>query len=317
MYGIKKDWEPAEQTKIFFLEDYEKAEARWCPGCGDHAILTAVRKLCRDEQLPPEKTVFVSGIGCSSRFPHYMKTYGFHSLHGRALPVASGVRARRPDLHVFAISGDGDSFAIGTGHWIHALRNNMNMTVLLFDNNIYGLTKGQDSPTSKVGTKSATHPRGTFMAPMNPMSIMLGITNLSFLAQTVDWNPVHLYETIAAAHAHKGLSFVRIYQRCPHFTPNLFTDPQKDPSLITYLEHKDGINLDPNIAKMFKNKVEHNPTDLNSARQLAEKDDTYTIGLFYRNESAPRLDDYSVEGLGMRTPAKIDALNSELDKFMV
>lgn len=317
MYGVKQDWEPAQQTRIFFLEDYEKANVRWCPGCGDHAVLTAVRKLCRDEQLPPEKTVFVSGIGCSSRFPHYMNTYGFHGLHGRALPVASGVRARRPDLHIFTITGDGDCCAIGTAHWIHALRYNMNMTVLLFDNNIYGLTKGQTSPTTKVGEKSATHPRGAFIEPINPMSIMLGINNLSFLAQTVDWNPPHLYATIRAAHAHKGLSFVHIYQRCPHFTPHIFTDPQKDSSLITYLEHKDGINVDANVAKMFKNKMAHNPSDRASARSFADDTEHYTIGLFYRNESVPRLDEYSVEGLGMRIPAKLEAMNAELDKFMV
>ena len=125
----------------YALEDYQSAVPRWCVGCGDHSVLTAVQRLCRDEKLTPEKTVFVSGIGCSSRFPHYMNTYGFHGLHGRALPIAEGIKVRRPDLNVFVIMGDGDCCSIGTAHWIHAIRYNMNMTVLMLDNGIYGLTK--------------------------------------------------------------------------------------------------------------------------------------------------------------------------------
>ncbi|HUF08539.1 MAG TPA: thiamine pyrophosphate-dependent enzyme, partial [Rhodothermales bacterium] len=127
--------------EYYDLETYQSAAPRWCPGCGDHAILTAVQKLCRDEQLPPEKTVFVAGIGCGSRFPHYMRTYGFHGLHGRALPIAEGVKIRRPDLNVFVAMGDGDCCSIGTAHWIHALRYNMNMVAMVFDNEIYGMTK--------------------------------------------------------------------------------------------------------------------------------------------------------------------------------
>ena len=136
------------------LEDYQSGVPRWCTGCGDNAILTAVQRLCRDENLRPEKTVFVSGIGCSSRFPHYMRTYGFHGIHGRALPIAEGVKMARPDLHVFVNTGDGDCCSIGAAHWIHAVRYNMNMTLMLHDNQIYGLTKMQASPTSPIGTKS-------------------------------------------------------------------------------------------------------------------------------------------------------------------
>ena len=142
------------------LEDYEGCGPRWCTGCGDLAILTAVQRLCRDEQLPREKTVFVSGIGCSSRFPHYMGTYGFHGLHGRALPIAEGIKMRRPDLHVFVNTGDGDCCSIGAAHWLHAARYNMDMTVMMHDNNIYGLTNKQASPTSPRGTRSNTTPRG-------------------------------------------------------------------------------------------------------------------------------------------------------------
>ena len=138
------------------LEDYQSGVPRWCTGCGDNAILAAVQRLCRDEELRPEKTVFVSGIGCSSRFPHYMKTYGFHGIHGRALPVAEGIKLARPDLDVFVNTGDGDCCSIGAAHWIHAIRYNMNMTVFLHDNQIYGLTKKQASPTSPHRHSRAT-----------------------------------------------------------------------------------------------------------------------------------------------------------------
>jgi hypothetical protein len=181
------------------LEDYQSGVPRWCTGCGDNAILAAVQRLCRDEQLRPEKTVFVSGIGCSSRFPHYMKTYGFHGIHGRALPVAEGVRFARPDLHVFVNTGDGDCCSIGAAHWIHALRYNMNMTVFLHDNQIYGLTKMQASPTSPIGTKSNTTPRGSYLEALQPLSVTLGVENVSFVAQTVDWIPEIMYDIVKAA----------------------------------------------------------------------------------------------------------------------
>ncbi len=145
--------------RAFTLDDYAGAMPRWCPGCGDHGILTAVERLLEAEQLLPERTVFVSGIGCSSRFPHYLRTYGFHGIHGRALPVAMGVKLRRPDLHVFAVMGDGDCCSIGAAHWVHATRYNANITALLLDNEIYGLTKNQTSPTTPLGHPSNTQPR--------------------------------------------------------------------------------------------------------------------------------------------------------------
>ncbi len=171
------------------LEDYQGGVPRWCSGCGDNAILAAVQRLCRDENLAPERTVFVSGIGCSSRFPHYMKTYGFHGIHGRAFPIAEGVKFARPDLHVFVNTGDGDCCSIGAAHWIHALRYNMNLTVILHDNHVYGLTKKQASPTSPVGFKSNTTPRGSVLLPLNPLTVTLGVENVSFVAQAVDWMP--------------------------------------------------------------------------------------------------------------------------------
>ena len=151
---------------------------RWCNGCGDNAILAAVQRLCRDEDLAPEHTVFVSGIGCSSRFPHYMKTYGFHGIHGRAFPIAEGVKMARPDLNVFVNTGDGDCCSIGAAHWIHAIRYNMNLTVILHDNHVYGLTKKQASPTSPIGMKSNTTPRGAMLEALNPLTVTLGVQNV-------------------------------------------------------------------------------------------------------------------------------------------
>lgn len=317
MYGLKKDWEVEGPQRVFMLGDYVSAEPRWCPGCGDHAVLTAVQRLARDQQMPPEKTVVVSGIGCSSRFPHYMRTYGFHGLHGRALPLACGVRSRRPDLHLFVVTGDGDCCAIGMGHWVHALRYNMNMTILLFDNNIYGLTKAQTSPTTKRGANSMTHPQGSFFVPLNPISLALGVSNVSFVAQTVDWNPPHVYATIQAAQAHQGTSFIRIFQRCPHFTADVFAEAQRDPSQVLLMRHPQGVKVDESVAKLFKNQVEHDPRDINRAREIADHEELFPIGLFYRNENAERYEQSTAQGLGMSPVEKISALNRVLDRFMV
>ncbi len=305
------------QTRTCTLEDYQGAEARWCPGCGDHAVLNAVQRLARDKQLPPEKTVVVSGIGCSSRFPHYVKTYGFHGLHGRAFPVACGVRSRRPDLHVFMVTGDGDCCAIGTAHWIHAIRYNMNLTVLLLDNNIYGLTKNQTSPTTRIGERSNTHPKGSFLSPLNPISVTLGITNASFVAQTIDWNPPHFYETIRAAYEHQGTSFVRVLQRCPHFTAHVFAEAQRDYSQVLLMNHRDGIPLDEPVQRLFPNRMEHDPRNLAEARMLAERNDAYPIGLFYRNTDALRYDHATSQGIGMSQSDKLAAVEEALERFAV
>lgn len=317
MFGLKSDCIFEVPEEYYTLADYESATARWCPGCGDHGILTSVQRLCSEKQLPPEKTVFVSGIGCSSRFPHYMKTYGFHGLHGRALPVASGIKFRRPDLHVFVATGDGDCCSIGTAHWIHAIRYNMNITVLLLDNEIYGLTKGQTSPTSNKGTVSNTNPRGSVLPPINPIQTTLGVSNVSFVAQTVDWNPAHLYATLEAAYEHPGFSFVRILQRCPVFQKDLFQEPITNPNMITLLTHQNGIHVDEQIAKMYKNVVEHDPTDMNKARELAEIHDRQVIGLLYQDKTKERYDLYGAHNLGISPEDKKRAINKELDKFAV
>ena len=317
MFGLRDDWDLELPPRYFTLEDYEGGEARWCPGCGDLAVLTAVQRICRDEQLEPEKVVAVSGIGCSSRFPHYMKTYGFHGLHGRALPVACGVKSRRPDLTVWVATGDGDCCSIGAGHWVHAIRYNMDMTVMLFDNAVYGLTKNQTSPTSPAGLHTNTHPRGAFLPPLNPISATLGFTNASFVAQTVDWNPPHLYATLREAYHHKGLSFVRILQRCPTYTQHLFDEIQNDPSKILLMTHERGVPADDAVKRLYKNKVEHDPSNLAEARELAERQDMVPVGIFFRDDTRPRYEEYSTQGLDMPVEGKLAALNRELDRFLV
>jgi len=318
MLGLKYDLCDLEVPDTYYsIEDYESSCARWCPGCGDHGILTAVQKLCREEQLPPEKTVFVSGIGCSSRFPHYMKTYGFHGLHGRAFPVASGVKFRRPDLDVFVVTGDGDCCSIGAGHWVHAIRYNINMVVLLFDNSIYGLTKKQTSPTSALGTKSNTHPRGSVLPPINPIQTTLGISNVSFVAQTTDWHPAHMYATIKKAHEHKGLSFVRIIQRCPIWMKGMNDTALNDPNAVTLLNHENGIELDPKVVKSFNNVIEHDPSDIHKAREYAELPNSVPVGLLYQNKNAYRYDEYGAHNLGMTNEERIAGINRNLDKYAV
>lgn len=317
MQGLKRDWEIEPHEPLHVLGDYASAVPRWCPGCGDHSALNAVRQLAVEKQLPPERTVVVSGIGCSSRFPHYMRTYGFHGLHGRAFPVACGVRSRRPDLHVFVVTGDGDCCAIGAGHWIHALRYNMDLTVLLLDNNVYGLTKNQTSPTTPLGEPSNTHPHGSVLAPLNPLSVALSVTNVSFVAQTVDWSPQHVYQTIRAAYEHGGTGFVRILQRCPHFSAHIFEEAVHDPSRILVMEHENGILQEPSVAKRFPNRQLHDPQDLEKGRALAAREDVYPVGLFYRNPKAARYDEFTSQGLAVTQAERLKAIDSALDKFTI
>ena len=299
------------------LEDYQSGVPRWCTGCGDNAILTAVQRLCRDEDLRPEKTMFVSGIGCSSRFPHYMKTYGFHGIHGRALPVAEGIKMARPDLNVFVNTGDGDCCSIGAAHWIHAIRCNMNMTVLLHDNQIYGLTKMQASPTSPIGTKSNTTPRGSYLEALNPLTVTLGVQNVSFVAQAVDWIPEALYAIIAAAFHHKGLSFVRIIQRCPEWLPTMFEPWMHDPNRILLVNHERGLPLSPTLAKVYKNQQTHDPSDINRAREITSSTDPIPVGILYHNPHVPCYEETRHAGQLRTTELIQQGLNSELDKFTV
>jgi len=315
MFGVSINNIIDIDQKHYSMEDYQGDTPRWCPGCGDNGILTAAQRICREEQLPPEKTVFVSGIGCSSRFPHYMNTYGFHGLHGRALPIAQGIKIRRPDLHVFVNMGDGDCTSIGTAHWIHAIRYNFNMTVMLHDNGIYGLTKKQASPTSPIGTKSNTTPKGAFLNPLNPTVTTLGVENVSFVAQAVEWIPELLYDIIKQAYHHKGFAFVRIMQRCPHYTPAMFDPLMSTPENLMLLTHENGMQISDPLKKVYKNIVTHDPSEKLKANYYAEMTDKLPIGILYRNEDVPTYDELKAPDRAVTTQMKQDALNYEFDKF--
>jgi 2-oxoglutarate ferredoxin oxidoreductase subunit beta len=304
-----------DDDRHFEMGDYQKAEARWCPGCGDHGVLAAFLRLLAEEQLRPEETVFVSGIGCSSRFPHYTKTYGFHGLHGRALPVATGIKLERPDLHVFVVMGDGDCCSIGGNHWLHATRYNMDMLAVVLDNNMYGMTKGQTSPTTPEGFPSNTQPRGSFLNPLNPLLTTLGITNVSFVAQTADWIPAHLFETLKAGYRHKGFSFVRILQRCPIWTPKVFEDAIQTPDLIEFLVHDDGVWA-AGLDRVYQNKLYHDPRGLDSARRLAEPSDRVRLGLFYKTAEVPLYEE--LRRLPSRTSdERVGVVCRELDRYAI
>ncbi|RCK69694.1 2-oxoacid:ferredoxin oxidoreductase subunit beta [Desertihabitans brevis] len=196
-------------------------EVRWCPGCGDYAVLSAFQGLMPELGIKRENTVIVSGIGCSSRFPYYVDSYGMHSIHGRAPAIATGVATSRPDVGVWVVTGDGDALSIGGNHLIHALRRNVNFTILLFNNRIYGLTKGQYSPTSEIGKVTKSTPMGSLDSPFNPVSLALG-AEASFVARTIDSDRQHLTEVLRAAADHRGSSFVEIYQNCPIFNDGAF-----------------------------------------------------------------------------------------------
>jgi 2-oxoglutarate ferredoxin oxidoreductase subunit beta len=212
---------PLSGTPLTRKDFTSDQEVRWCPGCGDYAVLAAVQGFLPELGIKRENTVFVSGIGCSSRFPYYLNTYGMHSIHGRAPAIATGLATTRPDLSVFVVTGDGDGLSIGGNHLIHALRRNVNFTILLFNNRIYGLTKGQYSPTSEPGTVTKSTPLGSIDYPFNPVSLALG-AEASFVARTIDSDRQHLTSVLRAASAHRGSSFVEIYQNCPIYNDDAF-----------------------------------------------------------------------------------------------
>jgi len=198
-------------------------EVRWCPGCGDYAILKCMQRILPEIDVRPENTVFVSGIGCASRFPYYMETYGFHTIHGRAPAIATGVKLANPELNVWVVTGDGDGLSIGGNHLLHALRRNVDLNILLFNNEIYGLTKGQYSPTSRIGTKTASTPYGSVDRPIDACQFALGCGS-TFIARTVDTDQKHMPTVFKRAHAHKGASFVEIFQNCIVYNDAVFAD---------------------------------------------------------------------------------------------
>jgi len=220
-------------------------EVRWCPGCGDYAILAALQSFMPELDVPKEKIVFVSGIGCAARLPYYMNTYGIHGIHGRAPAIATGVALARPDLHVWVIGGDGDMLSIGGNHLIHALRRNVNLKILMFNNQIYGLTKGQYSPTSEVGKVTKSTPFGSLDHPFNPISVALG-AEASFVARTHDMDRKHMIETFRRAHEHPGAAFVEVYQNCNVFNDGAFdTILNKDarPDMLIDLRHGEPVRF--------------------------------------------------------------------------
>ncbi len=245
-------------------EDFVSGQdVRWCPGCGDYSILSVMQKTLADTTATArENHVFVSGIGCSSRFPYYMNTYGFHTIHGRAPAIASGLKCARPDLTVWVVTGDGDGLSIGGNHLIHCLRRNMDLNILLVNNRIYGLTKGQYSPTSEKGKVTKSSPMGSIDYPINPLCIAIA-AEATFIARTVDTDPRHMGQILAKAHKHKGVSFVEIYQNCIIFNKDAFgevvgRENREDRAL--YLEHGKplifGKNKDKAIAlDGFKTKI--------------------------------------------------------------
>jgi len=214
-------------------------DVRWCPGCGDYSILAQMKKVLAGISARRESTVFVSGIGCSSRFPYYIDTYGFHSIHGRAAPIATGIKTANPELSVWVVTGDGDALSIGGNHLLHVVRRNVDLNILLFNNRIYGLTKGQYSPTSPTGKKTKSTPMGSIDFPLHPLSVAIG-AEATFVARSIDVNTKHLTHILERAAAHKGTSFVEIYQNCNIFNDGAFEyatgkDTKDDTTL--YLEH--------------------------------------------------------------------------------
>ena len=223
-------------------KDFESdQDTRWCPGCGDYSVLAQTQRIMPELGVPRENIVFISGIGCSSRFPYYMNTYGFHTIHGRAPTIASGVKMANPDLSVWVITGDGDALSIGGNHFIHLMRRNFDLNVLLFNNRIYGLTKGQYSPTSEQGKQTYSTPLGSLEAPFNPISLALA-SGATFVARSLDRDPDHLRIIIKSAFEHKGTSFIEIYQNCNIFNDGTFfqyTEKDTKADNTVFLEHSE------------------------------------------------------------------------------
>ena len=228
------------KVKTYTRADFSSDQSvRWCPGCGDYAILAQAQKVFPDLGVSKENFVFISGIGCSSRFPYYMNTFGFHTIHGRAPAIASGVKLSNPDLSVWVVTGDGDALSIGGNHTIHLLRRNLDINVMLFNNRIYGLTKGQYSPTSEIGKVTKSSPLGSLDRPFNPLTLALG-TGATYVARTIDRETKHMQAMITRSYGHKGTSFLEIYQNCNIFNDGAFgpmTDKESKADTVLWLEN--------------------------------------------------------------------------------
>lgn len=275
-----------EATKPeFTIKDLNTENPRWCAGCGDFSIIMGLKRFMVNKQLQPHETVNISGIGCSGRASFYINSYGVHSIHGRAIPVATGLSLARPDLNIFIHSGDGDAISIGGNHLIHGINKNFNCTFILYDNELYALTKSQTSPTTRKGHKTNTQPTGTYLDPINPVNLVLGV-GASFVATTADWMPDHFVKTLEAAYQHQGFSLIHVTQRCPHFDPNNFD--HKTTSWFSFLQHENGIAPDKRLAEKTEI-VEHDPTSLENAFKISNNEKTH-FGLLYINPNKPRYD---------------------------
>ena len=230
---------PSPTEKLTSKDFTSDQEVRWCPGCGDYSILKQVQTIMPDLGIPRENIAFVAGIGCASRFPYYMETYGLHGIHGRAAAIASGLKATRPELSVWVVSGDGDGLSIGGNHTIHVLRRNVNVNIMLFNNEIYGLTKGQYSPASPLGKVSKSTPFGSIDHPFNPLALVLGAGG-TFIARSMDRDPIHLRTVLKRGHEHIGTSFIEIYQNCNVFNDaafEVFTEKSSKKEETLFIEH--------------------------------------------------------------------------------
>ncbi len=264
-----------EYSRADFQTDQE---VRWCPGCGDYTILASVQKFLASTSIPRENVVFISGIGCAARFPYYVNTYGVHSIHGRAPALATGLATARPDLSVWIVGGDGDMMSIGGNHLIHAVRRNVNLKILMFNNQIYGLTKGQYSPTSEVGKRTKSSPMGSVDYPFNPISLALG-ADATFVARTLDMDTKHTTSVLEAAHAHEGAAFIEIYQNCNVFNNHAFIQltgkEQRNHNRI-YLEHGQPVifGVDGDSCVVIRNgRAEITKTSAVSAADIAIHDE--------------------------------------------
>jgi 2-oxoglutarate ferredoxin oxidoreductase subunit beta len=270
--------DPSAQTRKDFTSDQE---VRWCPGCGDYSILAQVQRVLPSFAIPKEKYVFVSGIGCSSRFPYYMDTYGVHSIHGRAPAIATGIKSVNPELSVWVVTGDGDGLSIGGNHFMHVLRRNLDVKLLMFNNQIYGLTKGQYSPTSPIGKKAKSTPLGSVDYPVDPVSLALG-AGATFVARTLDVNVTHIQEMLKRAAAHKGTAFVEIYQNCNIFNDGAFAQlTEKDTKADSVVEIEHGKPL-----RFGKNKEKGIVLDQQLRPQIVRVDEVGEDKLYVHDEKS-------------------------------
>jgi 2-oxoglutarate/2-oxoacid ferredoxin oxidoreductase subunit beta len=282
---------PVPLTRKDFVSDQT---VRWCPGCGDYAILATMQKVLPDIGVKKEDIVFISGIGCSSRFPYYMNTYGIHSIHGRAPTLASGLAISNPDLSIWVVTGDGDGLSIGGNHLIHAIRRNININIILFNNRIYGLTKGQYSPTSRIGAKTKSSPMGSIEQPINPIALALAAES-TFIARTLDSHTKHLEETFHTAAEHKGISFIEVYQKCVIFNADAWDgldDRRLRDDNILYLEHGKpmvfGKDLDKGIRlNGFKPEIVHLGNGITEADLIVHDETSMELAYILSNMEQP------------------------------